>query len=64
MADNYCMWLRDAAGFCHLPNCWEGKPCPKSAAAAEKARQRLIIKIIDEVFAEEKAKLRKGKHHG
>jgi hypothetical protein len=34
-------------GFCLLENrCWSDKPCPKSQAAADRAREQLVDEII------------------
>jgi hypothetical protein len=46
-AGEYCMFYRDAMGFCLLENrCWADKPCPKSQAAADRAREQLVDEII------------------
>lgn len=46
-AGDACMWYRDSAGFCLLSNrCWRGKPCPKTQAEADKARDALIDEFI------------------
>lgn len=43
----FCMFYRDAAGFCLLTNrCVAGKPCPKDQAAADRAREQLIDEIV------------------
>ncbi len=43
------MFYRDRAGFCLLENrCWSGKPCPKTQAQADRAREQLIDEIIAE----------------
>jgi hypothetical protein len=43
-----CYWYRDAAGFCLLGRCLENprKPCPKTQAQADKAREALVEETI------------------
>lgn len=45
--DRACYWYRDRDGFCLLENrCWSGKPCPKTQAQADAAREQLVDQII------------------
>lgn len=50
--DRACYWYRDAAGFCLLQNrCWAGKPCPKTQAQADAAREKLIDELAAQRIA-------------
>lgn len=41
-AGEACYFYRTDAGFCLLENrCWSGKPCPKTQAEADRARELL-----------------------
>lgn len=43
----WCRFYRDQDGYCHLTNrCWDGKPCPRSQAEADAAREALCEEIL------------------